>query len=168
MLCQCAAVGAKRFCHHRVPERAQDQGQHKLTDKYDKIAQCVRTVNHIKWKLVYDHGNRFPYSRVKFSVSLLSLFPPREVAAGFRCSRHGGCSRLEASAGRVDFYSPYSMLSASAMVDSITSRPAFQNAGSARSKPNGSSSSRCRFDPPAASISRYLSTKPSGCCRYLP
>ena len=51
--------------------------------------------------------------------------------------------------------------SSSSMKPSTMDRPSDQNFGSDASRPNGASNSLCRRVPPARSIARYFSTKPS-------
>ena len=56
---------------------------------------------------------------------------------------------------------PHSASSSSSISASISASPCVQNAGSEASSPNGASSSRWRSVPPASSIRRYFSAKPS-------
>ena len=58
--------------------------------------------------------------------------------------------------------------SSSSMKPSITFRPSYQKLESPASSPNGFKSSKCRFDPPARSISKYFSSKPSALDWYIP
>ena len=59
----------------------------------------------------------------------------------------------------------YSIASNSSMKPAIICKPLSQKAGSLASRPNGANNSLWCLDPPAASMSKYFSSNPSGASR---